>query len=70
MSTDLNSPNEYTPEQRKLLAKAYRLILSWKREEPEVKASALSAARKPGNSHLATSSLLPPKTEQGEKKHA
>lgn len=24
---------EYTPEQRKLLAKAYRLILSWPREK-------------------------------------
>lgn len=24
---------EYTPEQRKLLAKAYRLILSWSREK-------------------------------------
>ncbi|MBI5351716.1 MAG: hypothetical protein HZB50_03665 [Chloroflexi bacterium] len=26
---------EYTPEQRKLLAKAYRLILSWPREKTE-----------------------------------
>lgn len=25
---------EYTPEQRKLLGKAYRLILSWPREKP------------------------------------
>jgi hypothetical protein len=26
---------EYTPEQRKLLARAYRLILSWPRENTE-----------------------------------
>ena len=26
---------EYTPEQRRLLGKAYRLILSWEREEPK-----------------------------------
>ena len=30
---------EFTPEQRRLLAKAYRLILSWKRDEPDSKSS-------------------------------
>ncbi len=30
---------EYTPEQRKLLGKAYRLILSWPREKPVVPVS-------------------------------
>ncbi len=29
---------EYTPEQRRLLGKAYRLILSWKREDPKPEA--------------------------------
>ena len=70
MSTAPNSPSEYTPEQRKLLAKAYRLILSWKREEPDANSTAFSAARKPRNSQSVSSSLLPPKTGQGEKKHA
>jgi len=26
---------EYTPEQRRLLGRAYRLILSWERKEPK-----------------------------------
>ena len=36
---------EYTPEQRRLLGKAYRLILSWEREEPkpESKSSTVKA---------------------------
>ncbi|MBI5841371.1 MAG: hypothetical protein HZB19_14840 [Chloroflexi bacterium] len=43
---------EYTPEQRKLLAKAYRLILSWPRKIAEqVQSTACSdemtASRKP-----------------------
>jgi len=70
MSTHPSSSNEFTPEQRKLLAKAYRLILSWKREEPEKNRSALSTARKPSKSRSVTSSLLPPQTEEGEKQHA
>ena len=38
---------EYTPEQRKLLARAYRLILSWPREKTEsAEASACSNERK------------------------
>ena len=28
---------KFTPEQRRLLAEAYRLILSWKRDEPDPK---------------------------------
>ena len=37
--TDLQPEEEFTPEQRRLLAKAYRLILSWKRDEPDSKSS-------------------------------
>lgn len=35
--TDSTPPKteEFTPEQRQLLGKAYRLILSWKREKPK-----------------------------------
>ena len=29
---------DYTPEQRRLLGKAYRLILSWEREDPKPEA--------------------------------
>ena len=37
--------SEYTPEQRRLLGKAYRLILSWEREDPkpESKSSTVKA---------------------------
>jgi hypothetical protein len=43
---------EYTPEQRKLLGKAYRLILSWTRETTEqvqsnTFANEITASRKP-----------------------
>ncbi len=31
-NTPPSEPMEYTPEQRKLLGKAYRLILSWPRD--------------------------------------
>lgn len=38
--TDMqHKPEEFTPEQRRLLAQAYRLILSWKRDEPDPKSS-------------------------------
>ncbi len=71
MSTDpnLNNPDEYTLEQRKLLAKAYRLILNWKREEPEPQSSAFDAARNKSKKHPAASSSAPPYLGPGEKKH-
>lgn len=50
---------EYTPEQRKLLGKAYRLILSWPRETTEqvqstTCADEITASRKP---------ILPPSVD-------
>ncbi len=43
---------EYTPEQRRLLARAYQLILTWRRDntthEPDSDRSAV-VARVPGN---------------------
>ena len=50
---------EYTPEQRKLLVKAYRLILSWPRETTEqvqstAYADEITASRKP---------ILPPSVD-------
>lgn len=33
MSSSLPETQEYTPEQRRLLARAYRLILGWPRDE-------------------------------------
>jgi hypothetical protein len=37
--SDLQPEEEFTPEQRRLLAKAYRLILSWKCDEPDSNSS-------------------------------
>lgn len=45
---------EYTPEQRRLLARAYRLILSWPREntEPPQTCSCLDKATDTGKTTL------------------
>jgi hypothetical protein len=67
MNADLNSPNQYTPEQRKLLGKAYRLILSWKREDPKRQLSSLDVAGNTNRKSIRTSPLAPSDTGQGEK---
>ena len=36
MSSSLPEMQEYTPEQRRLLARAYRLILNWPRDEAQL----------------------------------
>ena len=39
MTDSQHKSEEFTPEQRRVLAQAYRLILSWKRDEPDPKSS-------------------------------
>jgi hypothetical protein len=59
---------EHTPEERRLLRKAYRLILSWKRDEPKTNPSPSDIAGNPKAENRSKEIYTQPEASQGDKK--